>query len=900
MADTGRQMLISDGRNRNGRNRATDYGQIRQIMNDKVLKTLEYDKIIAMLAEYAGSEPGRQRCLELRPVSDHGTVSRLQQETFDAVGRLLRNGQISFGGNRAVDASLMRLDKGSSINTEELLNIASLLENAARVRAYGCRDSKPADTSGGGSWDHREQKDDTGRKTGTEPDRDSLDDMFEGLAPLSPVSSEIRRCIIGVDEIADDASPELKNVRRLVRVTQDKIHSRLNSMVNSTYKSYLQDSVVTMRDGRYCIPVKAEYKGNVPGMIHDRSSTASTFFIEPTEVVNLNNEVRELEIKEAKEIERILSQLSVSCGEHTDEIRADREILTELDHIFARGRLALDMKATRPEYNEDGIINLKKARHPLIDKDKVVPIDIRLGEDYDLLVITGPNTGGKTVSLKTLGLLTLMGQAGLMIPALDHSVLGIFDEVFADIGDEQSIEQSLSTFSSHMKTIVNILENADEHSLCLFDELGAGTDPTEGAALAEAILDSLHKQHIRTAATTHYSELKVYALREEGVCNASCEFNVDTLAPTYRLLIGVPGKSNAFAIAGKLGLPSYIIDSAKERIGEADESFEDVISQLEENRVIMEQEKLTIAQLKEETQRLKADYDEKKNRLNEQRERILNEARQEALDILTEAKESADEAIRNFHKYGTIQEMEKERAAIRNKINKVRDGEGDKGRISASLKGSGETEHPMSSRRNKPSDFRLGESVRIISMNLRGTVNSLPDNKGNLFVQCGIMRMQAHMDDIEFLMTDDITGPGISGSGNGSGSFNSFNKKKKGSGGPGRSEGSRSGGGRSVSGKAAGGTGGGYGTGGLSKASTISIELNIIGCTTDEAIPKLEKYLDDAYLSHLETVRIVHGKGTGALRNAVWNRLKSIKYVKSYRLAEYGEGDAGVTVVTFR
>ena len=829
-------------------------------MNLKVLKTLEYDKIISMLARCAGSEPGRQLCLELKPSTQRDSVDSLQQETFDAVGRLLRNGSLGFNGNRTVEASLMRLDKGSSINTEELLNIASLLENAARVKSYGQSDV-----------------------------RDSLDDMFEGLAPLSPVSTEIRRCIPAIDEIADDASPELKNVRRLIRVTQDRIHTRLNSMVNSTYKAYLQDSVVTMREGRYCIPVKAEYKSSVPGMIHDRSSTASTFFIEPSEIVNLNNEIRELEIRETKEIEVILSGLSASCSEHTDEIRADQSILTELDFIFARAKLALDMNGSRPEYNEDGIINLKKARHPLIDKDKAVPINIRLGDDYDLLVITGPNTGGKTVSLKTLGLLTLMGQSGLMIPALDHSQLCIFEEVFADIGDEQSIEQSLSTFSSHMTTIVNILDRADEHSLCLFDELGAGTDPTEGAALAEAILDSLHKRGIRTAATTHYSELKVYALREEGVCNASCEFNVDTLAPTYRLLIGVPGKSNAFAIAGKLGLPSYIIDSAKERIAEADENFEDVISQLEENRIILEQEKLTIAQLKEETQRLKDDYDEKKGRLNEQRERILREAREEALSILSEAKESADEAIKNFRKYGSIQEMENERSKLRDRIDRVRPKEGlgvpDK-------KGT-----DRDARKNRVSDFKLGESVRIVSMNLKGTVSSIPDNKGNLFVQCGIMRMQAHMDDIEFLMTEDITGPGYSGSGSGSrsgaGAAGKYGKASGGSHAQGNRHGSRSGAG-------GGNYGSGYGGSGLSKASSISIELNLIGCTTDEAIPKLEKYLDDAYLSHLETVRIVHGKGTGALRNAVWNQLKRIKYVKSYRLAEYGEGDAGVTVVTFK
>lgn len=807
-------------------------------MNDKVLDTLEYNKIKRMLADQATSDPGRDKCLALKPSSDIREINNLQQETYDSVGRLLRNSSVNFGSNKSVEASLKRLDKGSSITAGELLNIAGLLENAARVKSYGRKDD--------------------------ESERDSLDEMFDALAPLSQISSEIRRCILSEDEIADDASSELKNIRRLKKATNDRIHSRLNSMVNTTYKSYLQDSVITMREGRYCIPVKAEHKGSVPGMIHDRSQTASTLFIEPTEIVNLNNELRELDIKEAKEIEVILAGLSVRCGESSEEIRNDQLIMTELDFVFARGRLALDMKATRPEYNEDRIISLKKARHPLIDKSRVVPIDIRLGDDFDLLVITGPNTGGKTVALKTIGLLTLMGQSGLMIPALDHSQLGIFSEVFADIGDEQSIEQSLSTFSSHMKTIVNILDKADEGSLCLFDELGAGTDPTEGAALAMAILDHLHKQGIRTAATTHYSELKVYALREEGVCNASCEFNVETLAPTYRLLIGIPGKSNAFAIAGKLGLPSYIIDSARDKISEADESFEDVISELESNRVLIEQEKLTIASLKEEIENLKSDYENRKNKLNEQREKILNEAREEAKELLLDAKDSADRAIRNFQKYGTIREMEDERSKIRNKLTEVKQGETG-GRFLGSPGGNDPGKRAPAS--PKASDFRLGESVRIISMNLEGTVSSLPDNKGNLFVQCGIMRMQANMNDIEFVMTDDITGPGIHHKGKGSG--------RKGS--------------------------SGYRMGqSLSKSGTISMELNLIGSRVDEAIPKLEKYLDDAYLSHLETVRIVHGKGTGALRNAVWDHLKRIKYVKSYRLAEYGEGDAGVTVVEFK
>ena len=832
-------------------------------MNDKVLTTLEYDKIIKMLADRATSEPGRRKCSELKPLTDFDEIIRLQKETDDAVGRLLRNGSVSFAGNRSVDASLKRLDKGSSINSGELLNIAGLLENAARVKSYG-RSGQGGLTKRSAD-DDRHSPEDAQGDTDNDNGGDCLDEMFAGLEPLAQVSTEIRRCIPGVDEIADDASPELKSIRRLMKVTGDKIHSQLNSMVNNTYRSYLQDSVITMRDGRYCIPVKAEYKGNVPGMIHDRSATASTFFIEPAAIVNLNNEIRELEIREAREIEVILSTLSVRCGEHIEEIRLNQILMTELDHIFARANLALDMGATKPEYNKDRIIKIKKARHPLLDKKKAVPIDVRLGEDFDLLIITGPNTGGKTVALKTIGLLTLMGQSGLQIPALDHSQLSVFREVFADIGDEQSIEQSLSTFSSHMKTIVNILENAEEDSLCLFDELGAGTDPTEGAALATAILDHLHKRGIRTAATTHYSELKVYALKEEGVCNGSCEFNVDTLAPTYRLLIGVPGKSNAFAIAGKLGLPSYIIDSAKGRISEAAESFEDVLTELENNRVLIEQEKLTIAQYKEEIERLRSDYEEKKGKINERRESIINEAKEEARQILTEAKESADAAIRNFQKYGTIREMEDERSRLRKKIDKTREGSDIKagGRSSDSVTGKG-----GSSQAPRRSDFKIGESVRILSMGLEGTISSLPDSKGNLYIQCGIMQMQANMNDVEFIQTQDITGPGYYGKAKKSGKREKTSEYRSGM--------------------------------GLSKASTMSMELNLIGDTTDEAIPRLEKYLDDAYLSHLETVRIVHGKGTGALRNAVWNQLKRIKYVKSYRLAEYGEGDAGVTIVTFK
>lgn len=793
-------------------------------MNSKVLQTLEFHKILDQLAGRASSALGKERCLALVPSHDISKIKEKQTQTQDALSRLFKNSSVSFGGSKNIMDTIKRLEKGSTIFAEELLQIAALLENTNRIKAYS-------------------------RKEHADVPDDSLDPLFSLLEPLTPLSLEIRRCIISEEEISDEASPNLKQIRRLMRVTNDRIHSQLNSMVSSTYRTYLQDNVITMRNGRYCIPVKAEYKANVPGMIHDQSATASTLFIEPAAIVNLNNELRELELKEVKEIEVILASLSLKCAEQLFEITQNLETLAELDFIFAKGFLAMEMNATRPVYNTEGRVRLRQARHPLLDKSRVVPIDMLLGDAFDLLIITGPNTGGKTVALKTLGLLSLMGQSGLHIPTLDRSELPVFSEVFADIGDEQSIEQSLSTFSSHMKNIVEILNNADEASLCLFDELGAGTDPTEGAALAIAVLSDLHARGIRTVATTHYSELKVFALKEPHVENACCEFDVETLRPTYRLLIGVPGKSNAFAISSKLGLPGYVIESAKAQIGKKDESFEDVLSELEANRVTIEREKQEIARYKQEIEALKQDFEKKQEKLNTSRDKILREANEKARDILQEAKNSADEAIKNFQKYGgaggNIQEMEKEREKLRKKLEKTQNNR------------SGQ-KAPAPRKQYKPSDFKLGESVKILSMGLSGTISSLPDAKGNLFVQCGIMRMQASMHDIEFIASPDVTGPGLSGKGKGAGRMN------------------------------------------LSKSSTISTEINLLGLTVDEALAKLDKYLDDAYLSHLSSVRVVHGKGTGALRSAIHTHLKKIRYIKSYRLAEYGEGDAGVTIVEFK
>ena len=796
-------------------------------MNEKSLRILEYNKIIEMLSSKAHSKAGKLLCDGLKPIDNLNEVISSLQNTDDALKRLLRNGNVSFAGNKDIRQSLLRLKKGSSLNALELLLICDLLEASSRVKSYLKKE-------------HPDDED------------DSLDKYYGMLEPLTKHSLEIRRCIISEDEIADDASSELKSIRRHIKGTNDKIHSELTRMVNTTYRTYLQDAVITMRDGRYCIPVKAEYKSNVPGMVHDQSGSQSTFFIEPAAIVNLNNELKQLSIDEEREIQVILAKLSSDLSDHLDEIMTDSEVLTTLDFIFAKASLALDMNATRPLYNVFGHVNLKKARHPLLDKNKVVPIDIKLGYDFDLLIITGPNTGGKTVALKTIGLLSLMGQAGLFIPAKDASELSIFDNIYADIGDEQSIEQSLSTFSSHMKNIVEILHEADEKSLCLFDELGAGTDPIEGAALAISVLSDLHARKVRSVATTHYSELKVYALQEEGVENACCEFDVDTLRPTYRLLIGIAGKSNAFAISSKLGLPSYIIDDAKSRISKKDESFEDVLTELENNRVIIENEKAEIEKLKREIELLKKDYENRQKKLLESKDKIIREATEEAREILQDAKNTADTAIRDLMRKenrGDIRSMERNRTKLREKI----DNTNSKVSINSST---------VNKKKNKPSDFKLGEDVRIISLNMEGTINSLPDSKGNLYVLCGIMRMQAKMDDIEFIDKPDIIVKDMKFK---SGDLSKKSHQKS-----------------------------------LSKASSISMEINLLGKMVDEAIAELDKYLDDAYLSHLSSVRIVHGKGTGALRNAVHNYLKNVSYVSSYRLAEYGEGDAGVTIVEFK
>jgi DNA mismatch repair protein MutS2 len=794
-------------------------------MNEKALKVLEYPKIIEKLTELAGSEPGKALCRELTPSTDLSEIRRMQRETSDGVSRIFRKGNVSFSGVRDLRYSLKRLEVGSSLNIEELLRVCSLLEACLRVKTW----SRPVNDA---------------------EEEDSLSVMFQELQPLTPLVSEIRRCILSEDEISDDASAGLRQVRRQMKVTNDRIRTQLSGLLNGGSRTYLQDAVITQRNGRYCVPVKAEYRGQVPGMIHDQSSSGSTLFVEPMAVVKLNNDLRELEIREEKEIEAVLATLSTLVAAETEAIANDILLLKELDFIFARARLSCSYNGSEPVFNNEGRVRIRKGRHPLLDPKKVVPVDIRLGDDFTMLVISGPNTGGKTVSLKTIGLFTLMGQAGLHIPALDRSELAVFTEVFADIGDEQSIEQSLSTFSSHMTNIVSFWEHADENSLILFDELGAGTDPTEGAALAIAILANLHRQNIRTVATTHYSELKVFALSTPGIENGCCEFNVETLRPTYRLLIGVPGKSNAFAISEKLGLPDYIIEEAKGQISQEDESFEDVITDLENSRITIEKEREEIRRYKQEIEELKQRLERKEDKLESSRDAVMQKAREEAQAILRDAKEYADETIRKYNKLGnaanSTKEMEKERARLREKMSGLEKESG--------IKSAKKPKKELSSK-----ELRVGDSVRVLSLNLKGTVSTLPDARGNLFVQMGILRSQVNLKDLEKLEDEpSITGPSYRQSTTGGGKIK------------------------------------------MSKSFSVSTEINLLGKTTDEALMELDKYLDDAYLAHLPSVRVVHGKGTGALRKAVHQYLRRQKHVDSYRLGEFGEGDAGVTIVTFK
>ena len=793
-------------------------------MNKKSLKTLEFYKIIDKLCEFATCPAGLLLCRQIEPMDNLDSIQAALSETTDALTRILRSGSLSFSGTYDILESLKRLEVGGNLSITELLRISSLLKVANRAKSYSRREESAA--------------------------QDSIDYMFEALSPLTPLNNEIEKCIISEEEISDEASPGLKSVRRQMKITNDQIHEQLNHLVSSqSGRTYLQDNVITMRNGRYCVPVKQEYKNSFPGLVHDQSQTGSTVFMEPTAVVNLNNKLRELELKEHEEIEIILANLSAKCAECINELDTNYRMLVRLDFIFAKAAYSKSIKGSCPVFNKNGYINIKEGRHPLIAPDKVVPINIHLGKEFSLLVVTGPNTGGKTVSMKTVGLLTLMGQAGLHIPAFEGSSLALFKEVYADIGDEQSIEQSLSTFSSHMKNIVEIIEKADKDSFVLFDELCSGTDPVEGAALATSILPILHNMDIRTMATTHYSELKVFALTTDGVENASCEFSLESLKPTYRLLIGVPGKSNAFAISSKLGLPDYLIEDAKKRIDSENVAFEDIISDLENSNHIKETERQEISDYKKEIEVLKKQLEKKQEHLDDRRESIIRNANEEAAKILREAKDFADQTIRDINrsaKAGNTRELESSRRKARENLEKTSS--------KLSIKAA-----PASKKKYSPKDFKIGDRVKVLSMNVEGTVHSLPNAKGDLNVQMGILCSKVNISDLIILEE-----PPIAGGKGPNGSLSGASKIK------------------------------------MSKSYSISTEIKLLGMTVDEALMELDKYLDDAYISHLPSVRIVHGKGTGALRAAVAKHLKKCKYVEEFHIAEYGEGDAGVTIATFK
>ena len=818
-------------------------------MNEKVLNTVEFNKIIEQLTDNANSAPAKALCRSLVPMDNLADIRLAQEETDAALQLLIRKGNVNFGSNRDFGYTFGALSIGSSLTAAELLHLSSFLDNVGRVQTYGT-------TQDGGRGISALSRDESAQR----PEDNILFDLFDCLYPLKSLSSEIQRCILSEEDIADEASPGLRRVRREISLAGGRIHQQLNKLVNVTLAPYLQDNVITMRGNRYCIPIKSEYKNQVQGIIHDQSASGSTLFIEPASIVNLNNQIRELTLQEKEEVEKVLASLSAEAADNLMALKDDAANMTKLDFIFAKAKLALSQNATMPIFNNRRYLRINKGRHPLIDKKKVVPIDLELGDEYDLIVITGPNTGGRTVTLKTIGLFELMGMAGLHIPAGDRSELALFDDVFADIGDEQSIEQSLSTFSSHMTSIVDILGKVDGNCLCLFDELGAGTDPTEGAALAISILNYLHERSIRAVATTHYSELKVYAMNTPGVTNASCEFNVETLQPTYKLLIGVPGKSNAFAISKKLGLPEHIIEAAREQLSQETQNMEDILADLEERRLKIEREQEEISALRALIDKEQKQIRNKEKLLDERRDKILEKANEEARDILADAKKKADEAISELRKTGRggdMASMERTRSALREQVSKKNE------------KLSRKQEQIPQGKGLKASDLHVGDKVRVISMGLTGIVTALADSSGKVSVRCGIMNSKAALSDLALIHEDAFGNPVTKGS------RSSMKKAFENAGGAGNKQ-------RDLD---------------FSRNQSISPELNLLGMTTDEALSELDKYLDDARMSHLSSVRIVHGKGTGALRKAVHNYLRKQKWVKKYRLGDFGEGDAGVTIV---
>ena len=781
-------------------------------MNKKTLKILEYEKIINMLVDMASSEPAKRLCIKLQPSTDISEIQKNQAYTTAAVDRIRLKGNLTLSEVKDISDSLKRLEIGSSLSQPELMKVLSILNAASKAITYGL---------------HSEEE-----------DYDVLEEYFRSLDEIKDLKKELSRCIISEEIMADNASPELSHIRRKIKQINSKMHTELNNILNA-HREYLMDAVITQRDGAYCLPIKSEYKNKVSGVVNDQS----TVFIEPIAVIRMNNELKSLAMDEKKEIEKILENLSLLASQYIEELRENAKTLIFLDFVYAKANLSKKMNASEPKFNSKHYINIKEGRHPLLDAKKVVPINISLGEHYDLLIITGPNTGGKTVSLKTVGLFTLMGQSGLHIPAFEGSELSVFSDVFADIGDEQSIEQSLSTFSGHMKNIVYILNHADANSLCLFDELCAGTDPTEGAALAISILSFLHRMQSRCIATTHYSELKVFALNEPGVENASCEFDVATLSPTYRILIGVPGKSNAFAIAGKLGLPDYIISEADTHLEKDAKDFEDLLTRLENDRQTIEKDKLSIQKYKREIESLKRHYNKQEENLAARKEKILEEAKEAARKILEEAKETADDTIKNINKIasgaGLGSALEEQRTRLRESINKnTKTTEIKQNTVKA----------------KKPKELKLGDSVHVISLNLDGIVSSLPNQSGNFFVQMGILRSQVNISDVAL-----IEEPGNKPE----------NKTRT----------------RSSS---------------MVKSATISTEINVIGKNVDEACSELDKYLDDALLAHLPGVRIIHGRGTGALQKGIHAYLKRQTFIKSYSLADFNEGGNAVTIVRFK
>ena len=786
-------------------------------MNQKVLKTIEYTKIIAMLKEEADSSLGKEIAEALLPSSEPEEVRKSLLETEDAENRIRLKGPLSFRGMTDIRLYFPRIRLGAALSIAELLHVEKILEFAEKARDFAGE---------------------------TE---DSLSVYFQALSPLEEVRREFQRAIESEERLSDDASKELSEIRRKEKGIEGKISDELNRTLNDK-RSMLQEGVITLRNGRHVFPVKAEYKNAFHGIVHDESSTGATLFMEPLSIVQLENSLTELLSLEKREVEKILLALTLRLQPEIIALEENVQSISHLDFVFAKAKLGKKMEGIRPTVLEEKKVSLLDARHPLIPRDKVVPISIHIGEGFRLLVITGPNTGGKTVCLKTLGLLQLMGQAGLLIPAFQGSSITVFREIFADIGDEQSIEQSLSTFSSHMTNTVKILAEADADSLCLFDELGAGTDPTEGAALALGILHDLFQRRVTTVATTHYAEIKLYALSEEGVENAACEFDVESLRPTYRLLIGVPGKSNAFAIAKKLGLSDAIIEDARGRIGEEDLHFEDLIADLEDTRRLAEREKLEIEQYKEEVERLKARARESTKGIEKGKDKILNRAREEAARILAEAKETADEIIKEIKKKenggsGSL-EAEQLRTKLRKKLEENQSALG-----AQTVKGPSQT--------ISLKNLALGDKVRLLNMHgVVGTVTELPDKSGMFTVSAGILRTKVSAKEVEFIQ----------------------HKEKEA---PTRNQGKTAGLGRA-------------------KAMGISPEINLIGKMTADALPELNKYLDDAFLAKLPQVRIVHGRGTGALRKMVHECAKKNKHIESFRLGEYGEGSDGVTIVYFK